>query len=136
MEEILKNIIRKLKGVKFALIGTANLNLQGIDINPKDIDLITDDYNLRKIAKIFNMRITNKRGFLEGDFKINNWNIHIASFESNSLRSDNLEKSILIQKWRLKIPCMSLKSDLDFYQGADRLKDRKKIKLIKEKLNI
>ena len=48
MKKIFKIILEKLEGIKFALIGTTNMNFQGIKIKPNDIDFLTDDENIKK----------------------------------------------------------------------------------------
>lgn len=135
MKKVLGIILEKLKGVEFAVIGTANMKLQGIEIEPKDIDLVTDDFGVEKIAKIFNCKVSESRGFKETDFNINDMEIHAASMTTNPLRNDNFRKPVWVKKWGLKIPCMPLESDLDFYQKANRSTDKEKIRLIREKLS-
>ncbi len=134
MEKAFQEILKKLKEVQFACIGTTNMSLQGIDIQPKDIDFVSDDEGVEKIAQTFGSQIDESRGFKETEFKIVNWEVHVASMTTNPLRNDDFKNLIWVEKWGLKIPCMPLKSDLKFYQRANRAKDRDKIKLIKEKI--
>jgi hypothetical protein len=135
MEIAFKKIVEKLEDIDFAFIGTANLKLQGIDIEPEDIDIISNDENLIKIAKIFGSKVYNRRGFKESDFQIESHDVHVASFEGNSLREDAFKNIIYVKKYGLKIPCMPLESDLEFYRKANRVKDKGKISLIEQKLN-
>ncbi len=136
MESVFNDILEKLRGIQFACIGTTNMYLQRIDVIPKDIDFVTDDYNLIKIASICKAKIINKRGFKEVKINLHNFEVHFASCDGNSLRNDDFKKPIWIFKWGLKIPCMPLESDLKFYQQANRAKDHNKVKLIKDKLTL
>ena len=137
-EEILKILVEKLQGIKFALIGSADLEFQGINIEARDIDLLVDNEGIEKIANIFNSTLIKnaEKGYLETKFHINNVEIHCVSNILNPLRPiDILDSSVLIEKNGIKIFCMPLKTELEFYKYLNRDKDQKTIKLIEEKLD-
>ena len=126
MEQALRTILEKLEDIDFALLGTFNLSLQGIEITPHDLDLLTDDEGVDKIGKIFASTITEEKEdhYKETKFYVSGVEVHVVSSENNSLRPRNFQReTIWIQKGDLKIPCMSLKSELQFYQQAGRAKD-------------
>jgi hypothetical protein len=41
-------LIEKLKGIKYAFIGSAALWIRGVNVNPDDIDIVTDDSGVKK----------------------------------------------------------------------------------------
>jgi len=133
---VLRILIEKLKGIDFAVLGSYNLYLQGIKINPKDLDLITDDNGIHKIIDIFGSSIaTNEGKYKETEFEINDVEIHVVSNINNELRPPFRNNIIWLEKDNLKIPCMSLESELSFYEKINREKDKGKAELIKQKLN-
>lgn len=135
MEKALEIILNKLDGVKFALVGSFNLQTQGIDIKANDLDLLTDDENIEKIAQIFGSKVTNERIFKETNFMINKEYVQVVSNQNNDLRVRDLDSEIIIvEKNGMKIPCMSLESELYFYSNSGREMDKLKPKLIKAKI--
>lgn len=135
MEKAFEILLAKLKGVDFALISSANLMVQGIAVEPRDIDIVTDNEGVERIAGIFKSQVINEKGFKETEFEIEGFEVHATSLEGNPLRHDDFRKPVWIKKWNLKIPCLPLEADLRFYQSANRPKDAQKIKLLEEKLN-
>jgi predicted nucleotidyltransferase len=137
-EDILKILIEKLQGIKFALIGSMGLKFQGVEIDVRDIDLLVDNEGIRKISQIFNSELIKNadKGYLETKFYINDVEVHCVSNILNPLRpNDILARSVLIEKNGIKIFCMPLKTELEFYKYLNREKDQKTIKSIEEKLN-
>lgn len=132
--KVLKILLQKLKNIDSALLGTFNLFIQEINVVPRDLDLLTDDEGIEKISQIFGSKITKEKEdhYKETFFQIENIEVHVVSNKNNPLRSKNFKKQIVwIEKEELKIPCMSLESELLFYQQASREKDREKVQLIK-----
>lgn len=137
-EEILRILIGKLQGIKFALIGSMDLKFQGIEIEARDIDLLVDNEGIEKIANIFNATLIKNadKGYLETKFYIDNVEVHCVSNILNPFRPDDiLASSVQIERNGIKIFCMPLKTELEFYKHLNRKKDQKTIKLIEEKLN-
>jgi predicted nucleotidyltransferase len=52
---VLKIISKKLENqkIKWVLVGSTSLALQGVNIKPKDIDILTDDEGVFKFNEIF-----------------------------------------------------------------------------------
>jgi hypothetical protein len=124
-----------MNGIDFAVVGTYNLYLQGVNIVPNDLDFITDDEPLGKVGKIFGSEITvNESGYKETEFKFNNTDIHLVSNINNKLRPPFRDNIVWLQKEDLKIPCMSLESELLFYEKINREKDMGKVELIGERI--
>lgn len=135
MQDALKIILEKLVDVKFALVGSFNLQTQGIDLPVHDLDILTDDDGLSEIAKIFNSEIDDSGLYKLSGFNLGETEIQIVSNIGNPIRLSNFDKYIVIvEKDGLKIPCMSLESELYFYTNSGREKDKLKVDLIKEKI--
>jgi len=137
MEQALRILLEKLKGIDFALIGTFNLFLQGVKVSPHDLDILTDDEGMDKISRIFGSKITLEKEdrYKETKFKIGDTEVHVVSNKNNPLRPQDFRKQIVwVKKGDLEVPCMSLESELRFYQQVGRSKDRGKIDLIQAAL--
>ena len=135
MNNALKVILDKMNGEDFALIGTFNLQVQGINIDAHDLDILTDDDGLNKFAAVFKSPIVEQNYYNETQFNIGKTEIHIVCSTKNPFRPNNFQKEIVfIKKHGLEIPCMSLKSELLFYSRINRQKDGNKVDLIKVKL--
>lgn len=120
----------------FALIGTFNLQVQGIKIDAHDLDILTDNDGLNKFAQIFESQIVKQNYYNETQLNIGKTEIHIVCSTKNPFRPNDFKKEIvIIKKEGLQILCMSLKSELDFYSRINRPKDKNKVELIKAKLN-
>lgn len=136
-EEILKILVEKLQGIKFALIGSMGLRFQGIEIDVRDVDLLTDKGGIEEIVKIFNAKIVEhkKEKYLETKFEINSMEIHcVANLSELSGPINSLSDAVFVEKNNLKAWCASLESELKYYKHLNREKDQKTIKLIEEKL--
>ena len=131
MEKAIIELMEKIKKNKFAFIGSAALWLRGVDIKLDDIDIITDDKGVEKIAEIFNSNLEKKRGFVETYFEINKFPIQALSYQNNPVRKFDFDNELeWIDKFNQKIPCMSLKSELAVYQELGREEDKKTIEII------
>ena len=136
MQDALKIILEKLSDVKFALVGSFNLQTQGIDLTVHDLDLLTDDEGLEKIVEIFASRINDFGPYKSTGFMLAGTEVQAVSNTGNPIRLPDFKKYIvLVEKDGLKVPCMSLESELYFYTNAGREKDKLKAGLIKEKMN-
>jgi len=130
MTKTLKQIIKQLTGLKLCLIGSANLKYQGIDIAPHDLDFLTDEASLNKVAKVFNCQISdNEDGYKECEFKIGNVDVHFVT--ESKFRTNQLDNTLTIYIDGIRVLAASLQSELEFYQKWNRSKDKIKIKLIK-----
>jgi hypothetical protein len=133
----LQNLLPKLAGINFVLLGTLNLKLQGLPLDPRDIDFLTDNEGVNKIAKIFGSKIIKDEdyAYIQTAFDFMGIEIHFASAELN-LRPENfLDYVVNIEKYGLTIPCLSLESELETYEQMGREKDKRKIELLREMLN-
>lgn len=135
MEKALKQLISRLRGIDWALIGSTNMKIQGIAVNPKDLDILTQNRDIETIAEIFNSKVTVKNGFKETCIILNDKNIHFVGLEDNPIRNKkSLKEKNFINYRGLNLPCVPLKYELEFYQQSNRLQDLGKVKLINDKL--
>lgn len=135
MGKSIEALLDKLRGIKFCFIGSANLLLQGLQVEPHDLDLLTDDEGIMAIANIFGTSVRNYEGFQykETKFSIDNTEVHVVSNNNNPLRPKEFGKeTIFVNKNGLNIPCMNLQSELEFYRRVNRDKDKQKVLLIKD----
>jgi len=134
LEKILKILITKLEGIDFALIGSLNLKIQGLNyLDPRDIDFLTNNEGIKKISEIFGSELNNESGYLETSFQFEGIEIHLVSNQNNPIRPANFKEHLkMIKKYNINLPCLSLESELFAYEKMDREKDVEKIKNIKK----
>ncbi len=147
--ETLKMIYEKLKGqeVKWVLTGSTNLALQGLKIEPKDIDVLTDKDDALKINKLLKeyetepvkLRKSNTFQSYFGKFKIKGLNVEVMG----NLRvktggkwtpSRGLRHQTTINFEGMCLPVLSLKEELKSCKKLGRKKDSIRIQKIKEAL--
>jgi hypothetical protein len=135
LAKTLQLIKDKISGIDYALIGTLNLKFQGLPVIPKDIDFLTDNEGVKKVSQIFQTEISDDNRCLESSFNLNGIEIHFVSNDFNPVRPPDFRGHMLIvKKYNLEIPCMSLDSELAAYKKMGREKDKDKIKLLEEKI--
>jgi len=123
----------KNKDIIWAIVGSANMALQGIDIEPKDIDIITTPECLIIFSKIFRSYITKpickkppyKKGypeFYELKLNINDTEVHLFGEEDTDVYFSRIKNgdTIFYLLDGYKIPCLSLKSETGAYEDTHR----------------
>ncbi len=141
MFSALKILSRSLVDVDWALAGSANLALQGIDINVHDIDILTKKEFMRGIEFRLKDYLVSKARFYSGDkfraycsvYEINNTQIEvIACLERNVngiwvKKNDFNTKEVFPYKG-LDIPVMSLEDECLTYEQSGRIYKARKIR--------
>ena len=131
-------------------MGSASLALQGVDITPNDIDILTDEYGAFKIGallKEFEIKpvIFSRTDLFEsfyGIYDIEGAKIDVMGDFRVRLEgtwvslSDRLESPSLVQINAMNIPVSSMHDQLLFYEKLGREKDRDCILKIKKVLRI
>lgn len=128
--QVIKSLLTRLEGLDFALIGTFNLFAHGAEIVPADIDFLTDDENIKEIAKRLSSVIRDIHGYKETEITIEGLEVHFVSRSTNLLRDESLSDKEFIKMSEIKVPCMPLESELKFYKKLDTDKAKIKVKII------
>lgn len=142
----LETINNRLKDVNmnWAIFGSMNLLLQGLPVDPRDIDILTDENGAYEIEKVFKDYTTRKVVYCSdgkvtshfGAFGIEGVKVEIVgNYTSNKdmrLILDVKDK-ILIPFENMKIPCMPLEKELSAYNKGEK---SERVKIIKEALGI
>lgn len=146
--ESLKIITKALNkmNIKWCIIGSLSLYLQGVKIKPKDIDLLTDKegaYEINKVLKKFEIKpVEFSRSDIfssyYGKFLINGIKFEVMgdlNILLNARWNDEVMKR-LYNKKEIKyndilIPVSPLEDQLKSYKKLNRKKDSKKVQKIK-----
>ncbi len=146
IKEILQFISEKFQSVNWALIGSANLAFQGINIDVHDIDILTDEKSFEKIKEIFKdfkkpaEKAANSRFKSNYEvFLINN--IKVEVMEGLMFKDDknrwiklfDLSDRIFKQADNLKVPVMPLKKSYEAYIKSGKAEKANLIKKFIEK---
>jgi len=148
--DALKYVISDLErnNITWVLVGSLSLYLQGVDIEPKDIDILTTKEGALKIDEIWDRFRIKDVSYSEGEhfrsyygrFRIMSVNVEVmGDLEQNiggkwvSLmnRLDNLT---YIYVSGIKVPVSSLEDQLLSYEKSSRKKDIIRAKKIREVL--
>lgn len=126
---VLTLITNKLTGINYALIGSANLYMQGLDVKPRDIDLLTTPEDIWKIDKILvDYRIkeiyfdeNEGRNSLRGIYCIDNIEIEVLGNVNNAYRNkESLDHKINVEFKDSKIACIPLIDEYNTYRQMGR----------------
>jgi len=130
------NLLSSEQSLKWAIVGSCNLLLQGIDITPNDIDIITTEDGIEKIYNNLKKFALGKIEFShqlkfpsqKADFNIDGIDIEVIGEEKNkgAYVNDRLKIEYIVLK-NSKIPVASLKSEKNAYNKLGR---EERVKLI------
>lgn len=135
--QTLKEVMAEIEGTDFAVLGTYNLYLQGVNIEPHDLDIIADDEGIFLAGAIYGSEVKrNYQGYYETEFTIDETEVHFVSNQNNEIRPPFRENTTWIEKDGLRIPCLSLVAEEAFYIYKDREKDKGKVELIRERMRV
>ena len=117
--------------IKWALVGSTNLYIQGMQIEPNDLDIILQYKDLKKITKLFsnyfasNIKelnsLTNKK-VCEVNATINDIEIQFIGADNTDIYVSKLisNKLIMVSLDDIKIPCFMLEAELQCYKKTNR----------------
>lgn len=142
LKEALKIIKQKFEdnNINWAIIGSANLKLQGMDKKPNDLDLVINLKDLKRTKEIFLEYRTSKIHQLEGNSKITAWkfdmkikdfDVEILAEEEKGSYAESIKKSriINIKFEEIIVPCFTLEAEAEAYEATNR---KEKGKIIRE----
>ena len=151
IQKILKLIISKVDSTKhvWAVVGSTNLALQGVNIEAHDIDILTTEKDVFKIEKILNQYITKsvrytENGFFKsyfGKFQINGVKVEIMANLQTKQKGTNwsnkarLDKRIYIKYKNLTLPVIPLLEEYKAYVKMGRVETAEKIKIVLDDYN-
>jgi hypothetical protein len=147
---VLKTLTDRFSGndINWVLVGSVSLALQGMDIKPNDIDILTDrsgalamdDLLKDFVKKRVLLRESHNFKSYFGTFAINSvgveimGDLQIKNPDANPwVETDNLSKKIFVQYKDLKIPCFGLEHEYLAYSRMGREEKADKIKRFLEK---
>jgi len=150
LTEILRTLVQKLgnNDIRWVLVGSMSLALQGVKVVPGDIDILTDKngaYKINALLKDFEVksvkyrRTDNVQSYL-GEFKVNNIKIEVMAEYQEKVNGQwqtldsRLVSPTTIQFEGLQIPISDLGKQLQSYEISGREKDVDKIAAIREAL--
>ncbi len=140
-----KNVIKfifgkiKDKNIKWAIICSTNMALQGIDVSPNDLDIITNPADLKVFEQEFKKYIiepiSKKSPFKNGlsgfyimRLKIKGIKIHVAGGYDNDIYFSKVKDNriLFVKLDGVPIPCLLLESEAKTYSEINR-KDKAKL---------
>lgn len=140
----LRIIVSKLdnKGVNWVLGGSVNLALQGVDVNPRDIDIVTDrqgafrigellkDYKLKKVALTKSEKLSSYLGkfCIEGLEVEVIGSLRVKTSEGEWTRSFKPKHKVVLKFEDMRIPASPLEVELKAYEILGRMERVQKIR--------
>jgi len=137
-KETLKFVAEKLNGIqlRWALIGSANLSLQGMDVVPNDVDILVDFLDKKKVGDLFleekkisDSKLKNGEGE-ENTYLIEGVEVQFCfeyshGFYFQFFENDRFEK---IKLESVEIPCNRLEDEALAYEYLGRKEKAESIK--------
>ncbi len=135
--------------ISWTLMGSVSLALQGVDVSPNDIDILTDKNGAFKIGALLHEYEASPVGFRQtqqfesffGVYDIKGTTVEVigdlrVKFDNTWVSlSDRLKSPIIVHIESMSIPVSSLKDQQQFYENLGREKDKECILKIREILN-
>jgi predicted nucleotidyltransferase len=147
--EVLKIVSQKLRGqkIRWVLVGSTSLALQGVRLKPEDIDILTDKEGAFEINKLLKEYETEPVRFKESDrfqsylgrFKIKEVNVEVMGNLKIKIGNEWIPSERLVSRRTINIegmglPVFPLKKELELYEKLGRRKDHIRIQKVKEAL--
>lgn len=138
----------KNKGIRWVLVGSLSLALQGVDIEPKDIDILTTKDDALRLNKLWEQYKIKDVSFGEtehfrsyhGKFRINDVNIEVMGDLEEKIEgkwvslNKRIESPVFVNVLGIQVPVSSLEEQLSSYEKSKRQKDILRVKKIHEAL--
>lgn len=129
MDENIKKIIKELasrmnsSGVKWAFVGTVNHLLQGMNVNPNDIDIVISYNDLEKVKNVFldidfEIKEFPDKKAQEITFKLNGFEVQIcADYEQGEYYKKRSEAGSIkmLNIDGIEVPVFTLNSEIECY---------------------
>lgn len=138
LDETILSISEKLDNLPYAFIGSINLYLQGLEVSPRDIDILTTPEGIKEIdERLKKSRTreiyfdeTNGRNSFRSFYRINDIEIEVLGNVNNECRrTDCLDNRIFVTFHGRQTPCIPLSEEVCAYRKMGR---EDKVKMIEE----
>ncbi len=140
----LKVLTQRLEKTNWRVIGSVALALQGINLEPRDIDIETDEKEAVEIIMLLKDDETRPAELkVSGNYESKIWTFGIAGVEvevianlrvkhgDNWVASPNLAAPKVVEVGEMKIPLSPLEEQLEMYEN---LKRKERVQKIREAL--
>lgn len=125
--------------VQYVVIGSSNMAIQGMEVDPGDLDIAVSKDDLGKIDKLFSEHVVSLAEFKESTRGGQYWRLElgIGGFEVEVIgeRDDDIyvEKmlagtTIIVDVNNTKVPCLQLEAEADAYAETNRLQKAETIR--------
>ena len=147
LKQAIKTLSQKLKGqnIEWALIGSANLAIQGMNVKPNDIDIITSRKNISRIKQLlkeYSPALEKKQPaktgkewigtdwFYELKLKINNTEVQIIGESEKDIYYSRIRKgrTLMVKIDDFDVPCQTLQAEMEAYEARKRTEKAKMIR--------
>lgn len=117
--------------IKWALIGSTNMQLQGMNVNPYDLDIVVQLKDLEKMREIFSdynpstikeLKLLTNEPVLELKINIGNVEVQILGEKDTGNYVSKLlaNKLTKIKIDKIEIPCFTLEAEAQTYAKTNR----------------
>jgi len=131
--QVIKIIHKRLNDnqIKWALVGSTNMKLQGMETAPQDLDVVTQYKDLHKVSSLFSdysasavrelESLTNKPAW-EVSVTINDIEVQFIAGEDDGVYVSKLlsDQITYIKLGGVDIPCFTLEAESQAYQETNR----------------
>ena len=140
-KNVIKFIFEKIKdkNIRWAIIGSTNMVLQGIDVSPNDLDITTNPADLKIFEQEFKEYIIEPISkkpplknrlseFYEMNLRIKGIKVQIIGGYDNDIYFSKVKDSriLFVKLDDVSIPCLSLEAEAKAYSEINR-KDKTKL---------
>ena len=136
------------RDIRWVLVGSTSLTLQGVNVTPRDIDILTDKdgaYKINELLKDYEVQPVEYRQSERlqshlGEFRISNVKVEVMGDYREKVKGEwqNLDSRLvspaIIQFAGMQLPVSPLRAQLRSYESSGLEKDVTKIKEIREVL--
>jgi len=132
IQEAIKTIHKKIgHDIKWALVGSTNMQIQGMQIEPRDLDIVIQHKDLERVSKIFSdysasnvikLKTFSGKPAWEVRATINSVEIQFFGGDEKDIYVIKLlsGKIIMIELDGIKIPCFTLEAESQTYKETNR----------------
>jgi hypothetical protein len=134
--------------ITWVLVGSTSLALQGVDVTPRDIDILTDEAGAYKINELLKdcevkpvaYRPSDTVRSYWGEFRVNDVKVEVMGDYQERVRgkwqglSSRLATPVIIQLGGMQLPVSSLEAQLRSYESAGQDTETSKIEAIRAAL--